>query len=161
MLATSSSPLVTEAPFVASTVKTLFPSVLSTFSLILPSVVFSMPSEASILVSATSIVTVCLPVEVSVFADTVALPVPLNSTSSAFLTAVWNAVSVVPVPFVVLSAESTQPSLRKSPTVAAVVSATDVPVPPPFAGVVAVSKLIKPFLAVLVLAAGCPFWVSP
>ena len=104
--------------------------------------VFSRPSPTW--VSATSTVTVCLPVVVSVFADTVAPFLPTNSTSAAFFTAAWNALLVSSV---VLSDESTQPKPRKSPTVAAVLLATVVP-PAPVAELV---KLTKSFLASLPL----------
>ena len=122
---TSSVPLVTEAPFVGSTVNTLLAFLSSTLSLIvLP--VFSRPSPTW--VSATSTVTVCLPLP-SVFADTVAPFLPTNSTSAAFFTAALNAVLFAPLSSVVLLDESTQPKSRKSPTVAAVVLATVVPAP--------------------------------
>ena len=57
----------------------------------------------------------------SVLPDTVTPPSPTNFTSSAFFT--WSVYAFVNSP-VVLSEDTTQPILRKSPTVAAVVSGT-------------------------------------
>ena len=57
----------------------------------------------------------------SVLPDTVARPVPTNFTSLAFCTASEYGLPNAPV---VLLEDTTQPILRKSPTVAAVVSGT-------------------------------------
>ncbi|SPY04959.1 Uncharacterised protein [Neisseria meningitidis] len=117
----------------------------------MPSASFLRP--LSTFVSATSTVTTCL--LPSVFADTVAEPVPTNSTSLAFLTAAWNALSLSTPPlfsFVVLSDESTQPKPAKSPTVAALFfKPLSVVVAPPTVGVVTLLKSTNWFLASLPL----------
>ena len=74
----------------------------------------------------------------SVLPDTIALPSPTNRTSLAFFTASEYSVAVVvPLAPVVLSEDTIQPMLRKSPTVAAFVLATEL-----------LSRLRKLFLAV-------------
>ena len=140
VLTVSKLPLVTDAPSAVTVNKLSAPSL--AFTLIVPSVSSLRPSPT--FVFATSTVTTCLPP--SVFADTVAEPVPTNSTSAAFFTAAWKGVLVSPV---VLLEESTQPKPRKSPTVAAVLSATVVAAPP--APAVGLLKLTKSLLASLPL----------
>ena len=79
----------------------------------------------------------------SVFPLTVAVPVPTNLTSFAFLTCA----EYSPVPSVVLSLETTHPIFLKSPTVAAVLSETFGSEP-----LVGFDKSTKPFLGSLVVA---------
>ena len=65
--------------------------------------------------------TVIIRTPFSVLPDTVARPVPTNFTSSAFFTVSEYELPKSPV---VLLEDTTQPMLRKSPTVAAFVSGT-------------------------------------
>ena len=113
MFTSAKLPLATDAPSALTVNKLSSPAFV--FSLILPSLPFSRPSPTW--VSATSMVMVCLPLlDLEV---TFAPPLPSNNTSSACLTC-WLFSSVVP-----FLLDNTQPNLRKSPTVAAVLSATN------------------------------------
>ena len=84
----------------------------------------------------------------SVLPDTIAVPVPTNFTSFAFFTVAEYACSKSPV---VLLEDTIQPMLRKSPTVAAVLSLTFGAAPS--AGV---DKSINPVLAGVVPSTGLP-----
>ena len=100
-------------PFGPSTGYTFVPSAL----------VYTTGEAAVVLPPCTSTVIVRMPF--SVLPDTTAIPVPTNLTSFAFFTVSEYAVSVaVPSAPVVLSADTIQPILRKSPTVATVSSDT-------------------------------------
>ena len=109
-------------PFPSGVVWYVIPVGPSTGYTFVPSALVYATGEATVVLPpCTSTVIVRTPF--SVLPDTTAIPVPTNFTSSAFFTVAVYGVSKL---FVVLLEDTTQPMLRKSPTVAAVLSATAV-----------------------------------